>query len=136
MILLAFPGMGKTPLAKSNGRYLDLDFGFFRTALKVHKDNEQALLSAFARMAKSYENSGYIVLSNEPKLMSVSKIDRVYLPKGKGLKYAARKLGTSESTTQEWVTGWAKQACKYNVPVTYVEVGLDHYLRNSKGGGK
>jgi len=130
MVMLAFPGMGKTPLAKRESRYLDLDFGFFRSALDVRKEDEATLLKPFAKLAKMYAEQGYIVLTNEPKLMEVMKITKVYLPKD--ARYSAKKLKVPVSTAEEWIQNWATSAKKFNVPVVYVSTGLDHYL--GKGG--
>lgn len=130
MVMLAFPGMGKTPLAKRNPIYFDLDFGFFRTALNVPKEQEVKLLQPFAKLAKLYSDQGYIVLTNEPKLMQVMKITKIYLPKD--VHYSARKMHVSNDQIQEWVDDWATMAKKYNVPVIWISTGLDHYL--AKGG--
>lgn len=131
MVILAFPGMGKTPLAKRRSRYLDLDFGFFRSALNVRKEDEATLLKPFAKLAKMYADQGFIVLSNEPKLMQVMKINHIYLPKD--VKYSAKKLKVPVETAQEWVDGWVQDAKAHSVPVTFISTGLDHYL-GKKGG--
>lgn len=132
MVILAFPGMGKTPLTKRESRYIDLDFGFFRSALNVQKKDEAKLLKPFAKLAKMYADQGFIVLSNEPKLMGVLKVHHVYLPKD--MKYSAKKMGVDINTISEWVEGWDTMAKKYHVPVTYISTGLDHYLGRKKGG--
>lgn len=126
MVMLAFPGIGKTPLAKRESRYLDLDFGFFRSALDVQKKDEAKLLKPFAKLAKMYADQGYVVLSNEPKLMEVMKIAKVYLPKD--ARYAAKKLNVSRDTANEWIQGWADAAKQHSVPVVWISTGLDHYL--------
>lgn len=126
MIYLAFPGMGKTPLSLKNGKYLDLDFGYFRTALNVSKEDERKILSNFAKLAKLYENDGYIVLTNEPKLIEYLRISKVFLPKHP--IYSARKLKVTMDTVNEWISGWEDQAKKHNIPVIRV-AGLDHYLK-------
>lgn len=130
MILLAFPGMGKTPLARKDPRYLDLDFGFFRTALQVPKEDEAILYQPFATLAKMYADQGYIVLTNEPGLLKHIKVHAVYLPK-EG-KYSARKLGVDQATVKEWIAGWEAAAKQNNVKVTYLSTGLDHYLGNQQ----
>jgi hypothetical protein len=129
--MLAFPGMGKTPLAKRESRYLDLDFGFFRSALDVQKKDEAKLLKPFAKLAKMYADQGYIVLTNEPKLMEVMKITKVYLPTD--AKHVAKKLKVPISTAEEWIQDWNDIAQKHHVPVVRVSTGLDHYL-TKKGG--
>lgn len=131
MIILAFPGMGKTPLAQKQGRYLDLDFGNYREAHDVSKDEEAKLLKSFAKLANIYVDQGYIVLSNEPKLMDVLKVRHVYLPKDS--KYSAKKLGVDSDTVSSWIQDWEASARKHSIPVTYVSTGLDHYL-GKKGG--
>jgi hypothetical protein len=130
MVLLAFPGLGKTPLAKRESRYIDLDFGFFRSALGVKKEDEAKLLRPFADLAKFYADQGYIVLTNEPKLMDVMKITKVYLPKD--VKYSARKLKVDEKTAEQWVADWEQLAVKHHVPVVTISTGLDHYLSKRK----
>lgn len=131
MVILAFPGMGKTPLTKRESGYIDLDFGFFRSALGVRKEDEATLLKPFAKLAKMYADQGFIVLSNEPKLMDVMRVTKVYLPKD--VRYSARKLKVPVETAQEWVKGWDDMARKHSVPVVYLSTGLDHYL-GKKGG--
>lgn len=126
MIYLAFPGMGKTPLSLKNGKYLDLDFGYFRTALNVSKEDEKKILPNFAKLVKLYENDGYIVLTNEPKLMEYLRISKVFLPKHP--IYSARKLKVTVETVNEWIEGWESRAKKFNIPVIRV-AGLDHYLK-------
>lgn len=127
MVILAFPGMGKTPLAKRNPKYLDLDFGFFRTAHGVAKEDEERLLVPFAKLVKLYESEGYVVLTNDPKLMKHLKVSRVLLPENH--LYSARKLGVSVSKVTEWVAGWRESAKASNIPVTYVKGGLEYYLK-------
>lgn len=128
MVLLAFPGMGKTPLARKDPRYLDLDFGFFRTALKVPKEDEAILYKPFADLAKMYADQGYIVLTNEPGLLKFIKVASMFLPKDS--KYSARKLGVDKATADEWIAGWEAAAKQNNVKVTFLSTGLDHYLGN------
>lgn len=126
MKILAFPGMGKTPLSLKSGKYLDLDFGHFRESLNVQKDDEQSLLKPFAKLMEMYENDGFVVLSNDPKLMSVTHIDRVYVPQHP--RYAAKKLHVSKETIAEWIDDWIDTAIRHSVPVVPLRVGLDHYL--------
>lgn len=128
MIYLAFPGMGKTPLAKANGKFIDFDFGHFRQAMNKSKDNEQTLMPAFVRLMRLYERDGFIVLSNDPKIMEFTRVNKVFLPTN--LSYSARKMNVSEGTVQEWVHDWEQQAQRCEVPVTYVSKGLDHYLQS------
>lgn len=126
MIILAFPGMGKTPLAKKYGSYIDLDFGHFRDAFSVAKQDEAKLLKPFAKLVKKYESDGFIVLSNDPKLMDVLDVDKVYLPAHP--KYAAKKLGVDEPTADQWINDWRTAANQHHVQAYYLEKGLDHYL--------
>lgn len=134
MLILAFPGMGKTPLSKKSGKYLDLDFGHYRESLKVSKDDELRLMRPFARLVNMYESDGFIVLSNDPKLMEFTHVDHVYLPRN--FERSARKLGVSRETIDEWVHDWASMADKHSVPVTFLQLGLDHYLWTAKGNSK
>lgn len=126
MKILAFPGMGETPLSLKSGKYLDLDFGHFRESLNVQKDDEQKLIAPFAKLMEMYESDGFVVLSNDPKLMGATHIDRVYLPES--TKWVAKKLGVSDSTAAEWIDDWHVRANKFSIPVVYLKVGLDHYL--------
>lgn len=136
MKILAFPGMGKTPLSKKSGKYLDLDFGHFRESLNVSKDNELKLMKPFARLAEMYEHDGFIVLSNDPKLLDFTHVDHMYLPSN--LSYSARKLKVEPKVVSDWVASWEAAARLHSVPVTNLQTGLDHYLLpkrgNSKGG--
>jgi hypothetical protein len=130
MILLAFPGLGKTPLARKDPRYLDLDFGFFRTALAVPKEDEAVLYKPFADLAKMYADQGFIVLTNEPGLLKHIKVSKMFLPKDS--KFSARKLGVDKTTADEWVASWDATAKQNNVPVIYLSTGLDHYLGDQR----
>lgn len=136
MKILAFPGMGKTPLSKKSGKYLDLDFGHFRESLNVSKDNELKLMKPFAKLAEMYEHDGFIVLSNDPKLLEFTQVDHMYLPGN--VSYSARKLNVTPEQASRWVEDWLAAARKHHVPVTTLQTGLDHYLLpkrgNSKGG--
>lgn len=126
MKILAFPGMGKTPLALQRGKYLDLDFGSFRDALGVPKEQERTLLKPFAKLMEKYEHDGFIVLSNDPKLMEVTRISKVYLPLI--LNYSATKLKVDVDTVTTWVNDWRILAKEHDVPVIWIKVGLDRYL--------
>lgn len=131
MKILAFPGIGKTPLALQSGKYIDLDFGHFREAMNITKSQEEQLLRPFAKLLEMYERDGFIVLSNDPKLLRFTKFNRVILPLK--LKFSSRKLKVSEETINEWVSDWVKEANKFKVPVTFINVGLDTYLGGSNG---
>lgn len=131
MKILAFPGMGKTPLSKKSGKYLDLDFGHYRESLSVQKDNEAKILSSFQKLADMYERDGFIVLSNDPKLLDHGKWDKMYLPVDP--KFAARKLQVDIPTAQQWINDWCIAAKEHQVPVIWVERGLDHYLLTGMG---
>jgi len=143
MILLAFPGTGKTPLARKDPRYLDLDFGFFRTALGVKKEDEAILYQPFVDMARMYEDQGFVVLTNEPGILDhIARMHdgksakpmwpiKMILPKE--TKYSAKKLGVSKETVQNWIADWEVAAKRNNVKVTYISTGLDHYLGDRAG---
>lgn len=138
MKILAFPGMGKTPLSLKVGKYIDLDFGHFRDSLGVTKENEHKLLKSFANLMTRYEHDGFIVLSNEPKLVDYTSINHIYLPSN--ARFAAKKLKTSVDQASKWIADWEVLAKKANVPVTFIKVGLDHYLnpgsKAQKGGDR
>lgn len=129
MIILAFPGMGKTPLARKFGSYVDLDFGHFREAFSMTKQDEAKLLKPFAKLAEKYENDGFVVLSNDPKLMDVLDVDTVYLPATP--KFAAEKLNVDYQTAKNWIDDWRNQAIAHKVPVVTIRRGLDHYLQSA-----
>lgn len=126
-IYLAFPGMGKTPLARLIPGFVDADFGNYRTLMKVDKKDERKLLLPFSQFIASIEAKA--ILTNEPKLAEYIKIDKMYLPGN--LKYSAKKMKVSEEQIAEWITGWQQIASKYNIPVVFIKVGLDHYFIKS-----
>lgn len=137
MIILAFPGMGKSPLSKKVGKFYDLDYGHIREAYGKHL-NDVALLNGYVDLVAHYSSDGYSVLTNNPDIMSFLKVSHVYLPAD--VKRAASKLKVSEDQAQEWVQDWDSRARRMHVPVTYLKVGLDHYLsskpnKSKKGGG-
>lgn len=133
MVILAFPGMGKTPLAKQQGKYIDLDFGNFREAMGFSKAEEHKLHEPFIKLIRLYESQGYVVLSNDPGLMSVADI--VYLPANP--KFSARKLKVSETQVMDWINDWVERAERNHVRVRMIKVGLDHYLgKTQKGADK
>lgn len=126
MVYLAFPSLGKTPLALKSGKYLDLDFGHFREAFNLGKDKEDTLIQPFAALVRKYENDGFIVLINDPKLIRTGVVTKVFLPKV--VTRAAKKLRVPEDTANQWVQDWFREAEKYHLPVTFLDRGLDHYL--------
>lgn len=130
MKILAFPSMGKTPLSLKSGKYLDLDFGHFRESLNVQKDDEQKLMKPFAKLMEMYEHDGFVVLSNDPKLLDYSHFSRMFVPRA--VQRAAKKLGVSEDVARSWVDDWIRAAKQHNVPVTVLNVGLDHYLLSQR----
>lgn len=127
MVYLAFPGLGKTPLAKRSSRYIDLDFGYLREAFSFSKEQEAKLVNAYLKLIRLYEHDGYVVLTNDPKILGKLSVKTVFLPSIP--KYAARKLNVSVETATEWIADWDALAKKYKVPIVYLSVGLDHYLK-------
>lgn len=125
-IILAFPGMGKTPLSLKHRRYIDLDFGDYRNYKNVSKEKETILIEEFGNIALFLKSQGLWILSNEPKLIGVIPINHVYLPTD--LSRSAAKLGVDVETVDTWVQGWKDTAIKHGIPVTFLKVGLDHYL--------
>lgn len=123
-LLLAFPGMGKSPLCRKNPRYVDADFGLYRTAMHVDKSEEDKLLEPFAQVVMSLPYP--YVLSNEPKLMKYAKCSHMYLPTNAA--FSARKMGVDLDTVKSWIQGWSRAAKSAGVPVTWISVGLDKYL--------
>jgi hypothetical protein len=99
--ILAFPGMGKTPLAHKSPDYADADFGNYRTIMNVDKADEDQLLEPFSKFMKSLGNMN--VLTNEPKLSRYIKFNVMYLPKN--LSFSAKKMGVPVETIAAWVKG-------------------------------
>lgn len=126
MIYLAFPGMGKTPLARKDSSFIDLDFGYLREAFNVPKEEESALYPAYAKLIRKYEDDGLIVLINQPDMLKYVHVTKMYLPVHP--KRAAVKLSAAISEVEGWINDWAKQAHAASVPVLWVEKGLDHYM--------
>lgn len=122
--------MGKTPLAQSQRGWVDLDFGHFRDALSCPKEDEILLVPPFLRLVQAYLDEGWKVVSNEPKLISggTPRVTRIFLPRM--LEYSAKKLGASREVIDGWVADWEAEAMRYRVPITYLDVGLDHYFRS------
>lgn len=133
-LILAFPGMGKTPLSIRNGKYRDIDFGTFRSGMDVSKEDESTLLLPFANylMAMDSDVNGLTFMTNEPKLMQLIHVDKVYLPSNyQASQYCATKMGVTVRQIIEWKSDWYNMAQKYNVPVVFVDNGLDKYLTRS-----
>jgi hypothetical protein len=126
-LILAFPGMGKSPLANKS-RWQDIDFGIFREALNVPKEKEETILPMFVKFLEAMLKEGHWVMTNEPKLLKLVKFDRVYLPSRPDLSRASRKLGVDNDTIAKWVQDWALAAKNAKVPVVWISVGLDRYL--------
>lgn len=128
-LIFAFPGMGKTPYAHTHAGTVDADFGWFRTAMNVDKENEGVLLRPWSDMIRSWLLAGYTVLSNDPKLFryfrNYPKVE-VYLPLNP--TYSAKKMKQSADTIDEWTHGWADDARKYGLKTVWIDVGLDKYL--------
>lgn len=125
-VYLAFPGMGKSPLARKYPRYVDADFGNYRTIMGVAKEDENILLKPFAQFIHSFEHP-YIVLTNEPKLAEYVHIAKMYLPINPS--YSAKKMKVDNATIIKWISDWEEIAKKYSIPIVKINVGLDNYLR-------
>lgn len=127
---LAFPGMGKTTYAKTHPGVLDLDFGNFRSALKVSPRENGKLYPAFISLAKRYADQGWVILTNEPGLIPLAKqsgfkivvevpsdveelVRRVALRDGKGNAF----VKALRSNAPSWVSGWISTARKYKLPL-------------------
>lgn len=136
-VYVAFPGMGKTTYALSHAGTIDLDFGNFRSALKVEKENEHVLFPAFQRLAKFYFKDGYDVLTNEPSMIPLMKqfAERrmvMILPRDKTalvqrVQERERRRHVNADfpialakNVDSWVSDWAKIAQKYDITVMYV----------------
>lgn len=137
-LIFAFPGMGKTPTCRRLYNCMDLDFGMFRTALDVEKEDESSILNQFVSLINEYLAQGWYVFTNEPKLLDYYSIYYyvprskvlMFLPEGKSIHYCAKKLNVSDDLVKEWVAGWAKIAVKNQIKLIYISVGLDHYLNS------
>lgn len=135
-IFVAFPGMGKTTYALSHSGVVDLDFGNFRSAMKVAKENEHILLPAFQRLVSIYVKDGFDVFTNEPStiplIKQIGSSIMVVLPRDiPELVMRVRKreqkrhgnLAFVKALAQNgtnWVSDWDKIARKYNISVQYV----------------
>lgn len=134
--VLAFPGMGKTTLAKRKPGLIDLDYGSFRTALlKEPTDDQKSVIRSFMILANRYGAEGFTVLSNEPKLMPYLKNNgrsvMVVLPKSDvdlakriAERYHADDGGwhghflfNLATHQDDWVRGWEDSAKKYGFKV-------------------
>lgn len=135
MKILAFPGMGKTPLAQKCGKFIDLDFGHFRSAFGVSKEKEASLISPFIKLMEEYEKEGYVVLSNDPKVLGQTSVDYVFVPSDP--RRAAKKLDVDPAVVEEWIDDWIDTAMtKSDAVIIPLEVGLDHYFLKSKNRRK
>lgn len=127
---MAFPGMGKTPLAQKYPNYVDLDFGYLREAFHVAKEDEHRLVPAYAELATMYSDAGYNVLLNEPKVMNILKkrINIVYLPTT--FAYVSDKLNVQPEEAELFVQGWYGRATGFDIPVKFIDAGLDKYIKS------
>jgi hypothetical protein len=134
VIVLAFPGIGKTPYAKKHLNFVDLDFGFLRTSFGVAKEAEFRLIPAYARLIREYTKEGWNVLINEPKVLSLLDgcCDVCVLPRSEA--FSAHKLGVDLTTCQHYIQRWAHTAARFDVPVVYTDAPLDleHLVPNLK----
>lgn len=137
-IFVAFPGMGKTTYALSNAGVVDLDFGNFRSALKVAKEDEHTLFPSFQRLAKYYFKDGYDVLTNEPNLIPLLKqfaenrivvvlpknnaalVQRVQEREEKKHVNASFPIALAQNI-DSWIDGWTKISDQYHVPIKCVD---------------
>lgn len=128
-VILAFPGMGKTPLSDKNAKYFDLDFGTFRSALGYTSDQNSEVLPLFVKYLQllDEDHNGVVFMINEPLILTQVHVSHMYLP-GWPL-FSAKKMGVSEEQINRWSVDWRNYARKYHVPVTYVDKGLDFYLK-------
>lgn len=136
-IFVAFPGMGKTTYALSHSGVVDLDFGNFRSALKVPREQQHTLYSAYQRLAKYYFKDGYDVLTNDQGLIPFLKqfaegriimvlplneaehVERVkQREKANPINAGFPKMLSENIST--WVDDWAEVANRYNIPINHV----------------
>lgn len=145
IVLFAFPGMGKTTYALHTPGAIDLDFGNYRSANKVKKEDEARLLLPFSRLVKYYFRDGFNVLVNEPSLIPLVKqftgnrvavalpvdadelVERV-IQRSKGDNYHSKDFAKQmKDNIDEWLQGWTQTALKYGISihwVNYVEEAL------------
>lgn len=146
IIVFAFPGMGKTTYALQHPQVVDLDFGNFRSALKVKKEDEAQLILPFSRLMKYYFRDGFTILCNEPSLIPLvkqfaegriymvlprSKVDLVERVKQRAQQSNYHDKGFAdlmEKNIESWVSDWEQMAYKYNIPIDYDEfLGVHYY---------
>lgn len=96
-VIFAFPGMGKTPYCQTHKGCVDADFGYFRDAMKVKKDNEEHLLSPWFRVCEHWLKDDYIIFLNEPKMMKFFNPRHTICILPIDLRYSAKKMKVSES---------------------------------------
>lgn len=137
-IFVAFPGMGKTTYALSHPGVIDLDFGNYRSSLKVDKKQEGTLLTPFARLMKYYYKDGYDVLTNDPKLINLAKQfaeGRVVVVLPKDFQEHVERVKQREEkrhvnaefpkllaeNVDKWVHDWESIAARFKVPVRRVK---------------
>jgi len=141
-VVLAFPGTGKSTAAKQLPGVIDLDFGFFRSAFKVRKEDEATLLEPYSKMVLQFVNSGFTVLINEPKVVpyllqkhinvqvvvpeqdTIGEVaSRVKARGGVGDRaFAAAMLKSGLS----WVADWLKTAISHNL--SFIELRTGQFL--------
>lgn len=139
-IIVAYPGSGKTTLTKNTPGIIDLDFGTYRAAHKVDKADQEQLFPSFVRLARYYVNDGYVVLTNDHKLIPWLKqlgvSVKVFVPDipwdalvmrlyqretHKGESWAEQFAKMVEGWGPESLDDWINTASKYDVPVYRAE---------------
>jgi hypothetical protein len=128
MIILAFPGLGKTTLAKTQEGFVDLDFDYYRESGNMTGISHQAQLNLYAQMARRYDEEGFTVLLNEPEVLQVKfrpHVDLMILPEGKMIKRSATKLDVPLDTVSQWKMDW------YSIANTkHLDIFFTHYYLN------
>lgn len=142
MIILAFPGLGKTSLSLVKGGVVDLDYKYYSDAIDpyLHKHGEIRFIGEYADLAKLMSQDGQIVLLNLPDVVGLVDVERCYLPSD--LTHVRPKFpGVHDALLWHWINDWSARCEEYGIPVFYIPSGKlsDYYMnpvKMSKRKGK
>lgn len=137
-VYFAFPGMGKTTYARQHANVVDLDFGTYRSARLVEPKEQSVLYPEFSRLMKYYYKYGFIVLTNDYKLIPFVKQfaeGRMVMELPVNGEVLARRVMERDQAeggnitfaralsqnVLTWVKDWERYAQKYHIPVIKTE---------------
>lgn len=138
MIILAFPGLGKTTATFRQKGLVDLDFDYFRAGFSGVEMTQESLRNAYVRVAIRYSTEGFTVLVNEPWAFRLlpNVVDFVALPKGNRVyDRCAKKLGVTKTEFWDYYLDWKVFAARFNIPtweVTSYLSDLPRFLLGTK----